>query len=50
MVGSVLGSSQNMSISMLVLAAPGVWLLPCSDGYWPVKIELRLGTQAAVMM
>ena len=49
-VGTVFSSSQNMSISMLLFAAPGVWLSPCSDGYWPVRIDVRLGTQAEVMM
>ena len=39
-----------MSFSNELLAAPVVWLTPCKDGYCPVKIEARLGTQAADMM
>ena len=36
-----------MSSLSAVLAIPSVCVTPCSDGYWPVSSDVRLGAHAA---
>jgi hypothetical protein len=36
-----------MSLLSSCLAMPGVCVTPCSEGYWPVSSDARLGAQAA---
>jgi hypothetical protein len=49
MVGTVSDASQNISGPSALFARPSVCVTPCSDGYWPVIIDARLGAQAADM-
>ena len=44
--GTVAGSSQVIAGSVAVFARPSVLVSPCSDGYWPVNSEARLGVHA----
>ena len=48
-VGTVDEDSQNMSSSMAAFASPSVCVTPCSDGYWPVRSDARLGAHAAAI-
>ena len=43
------GASQNMSSLSACFAIPSVCVTPCSDGYWPVSSDARLGAHAAAI-
>ena len=49
-VGVPSGESQHMAGSRARLPNPSVCQTPCTDGGWPVNIEVRLGTHALVTM
>src|SRR3954453_13966384 len=47
--GTVSGASQNTSSPSAAFASPSVWVTPCSEGYWPVRSDARLGPHAAAI-